>query len=240
MFQVPTAQELIANDQDEVALHQYFNYMDKKTLIQQQTQEQEAIKKKILEILGQLEPPPESQVSESQVDEQAQLLVKANKELVDELTKKKGWFTARRWQAVWVKPDVENPGLYLMKDVDESVTPISQQTLDTFWKKATHVKDGWLKYFPSANMPDFQAARVGKDFQIVTLDGVVKGTKIDYLCRESNKEEEKNNNNNNNNIQNEAKPEKLWIVEGKMFNKTYQQIMGKNQIQSTQTLMKIS
>eukprot|EP01087_Luapelamoeba_hula_P014191 TRINITY_DN4121_c0_g1_i1.p1 TRINITY_DN4121_c0_g1~~TRINITY_DN4121_c0_g1_i1.p1 ORF type:complete len:181 (-),score=33.47 TRINITY_DN4121_c0_g1_i1:87-587(-) len=84
--------------------------------------------------------------------------------------------------------------------------------------KPTNTYDGeWRKYIPDPKQPGVFAARVPHPFAVRTSYGVMRGKAGDYLLKDFADKDD-------------AYPANVWVVDRKLFNKTYTQVLDFNTI----------
>lgn len=78
----------------------------------------------------------------------------------------------------------------------------------------TNTTDGeWRKYIPRKDLPGVFAARVREDFDVETAYGNMHGKRGDYLLK-------------NFDDQHTEFPDDVWVVDRKLFNKTYIKVLS--------------
>jgi len=154
----------------------------------------------------------------------------SNKALLDQVNKSNRWMHVHKTAGMWGKELTSNQkiktlegeehakaGQILCKGIAGELWPQEKAQVERKYVK-TKVTDGeWTKYSPRRDLPGFWATPVKGDFQVQTQWGVMKGKDKDYLLK-------------NFNDGNKEYPTDIWVVDRKLFNKSYAQFQNPNQV----------
>jgi len=84
--------------------------------------------------------------------------------------------------------------------------------------KPTNTLDGeWRKYIPRDDLPGVFAARVRSEFEVQTSYGSMHGKAGDYLLKDFSD-------------QYNEYPDNVWVVDKKLFNKTYIKVLKPEEV----------
>lgn len=84
--------------------------------------------------------------------------------------------------------------------------------------RPTKITDGeWRKYIPKPDQPPVLAARVRTEFLVYTSYGALHGKAGDYLLKNLADE-------------NTEYPDDLWVVDKKIFNKSYSRVLTSSEL----------
>jgi len=145
--------------------------------------------------------------------------------ILDELNRKHAWFKAKKTGFLWAKKltakqEIQTlegtvtaePGAMLCRGVAGELWPQQEERLLARYQPTKMTDGDWVKYIPKPNQPPVLAARVRTEFLVNTSFGVLHGKAGDYLLK--NLADEHN-----------EYPDDLWVVDKKLFNKTYSRVL---------------
>eukprot|EP01089_Gocevia_fonbrunei_P001759 TRINITY_DN1165_c0_g1_i1.p1 TRINITY_DN1165_c0_g1~~TRINITY_DN1165_c0_g1_i1.p1 ORF type:complete len:169 (+),score=36.93 TRINITY_DN1165_c0_g1_i1:83-589(+) len=153
-----------------------------------------------------------------------------NKELLDRVNKVNQWVHVKKTGYMWAKKldkDQEiktlegveraKKGQILCRGIAGELWPQEEaQVLRKY--KPSNIKDGdWVKYLPRPELPGFMATTVRGEFDVKTAWGTMHGKDKDYLVK--------------NLADSDVEyPSDVWVVDRKLFNKSYVRLVDPRQI----------
>jgi len=162
-----------------------------------------------------------------------------NAELLAQL-KKKGWTHVRKFAPVWAQKltvatevhtleGVERApaGHMLCRGVAGELWPQAEERLLAKYKP-TGTHDGpWRKYVPDPKQKGFFASPAPHDFVLYTSYGVMHGKKGDYVLK----------NFADGSVE---VPREVWVVDRKLFNRTYTKMITQTDVGAISAFLKLS
>eukprot|EP01088_Endostelium_zonatum_P006064 TRINITY_DN18168_c0_g1_i1.p1 TRINITY_DN18168_c0_g1~~TRINITY_DN18168_c0_g1_i1.p1 ORF type:complete len:170 (+),score=42.52 TRINITY_DN18168_c0_g1_i1:57-566(+) len=154
----------------------------------------------------------------------------ANKELLDQVNKTNRWVLVKKTAYMWGKELTQDQeivtlegkekakaGQILCKGIAGELWPQEKAQVLKRYNK-TEMQDGeWTKYTPRRDLPGYWASPVKGEFEVKTKWGTMKGKDKDYILKNFNDAQTRY-------------PEDVWVVDRKLFNKSYAQSQDPNHI----------
>ena len=147
----------------------------------------------------------------------------ANREILDEINRSRGWFHARKVRPIWAKRAQSDQTIESLEGVERVCCgdflcrgehgeqwPQSAERLEAKYVATDEVdSDGWRKYLPNLDAEGVMAAQVDHPFTVHAAWGTLSGKAGDYIVKNASDRDAPH-------------PADVWIVDQMLFQATYQ------------------